>query len=285
MFEKADVLLIPGVDEVLDEFNGSEGGFKLVFKCNVGGQLNAVKVTKVANGKKGVNQEVVGRLRRELDLLGALSSPYLPKLGKLPVQRVDKEGDVYIAYSEEFIDGADVCELTETGVFSDIEQTKKLIHDVSSGIQIYWNHNKTVHRDIKPANIRFSSQSGDFILIDAGIAYVRDVTTITPTGQLSPRTPAYTSPEVIRGQRNFTFRTDLFSLGVVAYEALTGTHPYYVSGMRENELYEAILNRVEPAVSTLRSDVPKELSDLVGKMLMKRQHQRPGRISDIISTL
>lgn len=285
MFEKGDALKIPGVEEVLNDFNGSDGGFKLVYKCRVAGEMNAVKLTKVANGKKGVNKGVLDRLRREINLLNALSSPFLPKLGKLPIQRVDKGDDVYIAYSEQFIDGADVCELIDTGYFSDVMQIKKLIHDVICGIEVYWNHNHTVHRDIKPANIRFSSQSGNYVLIDAGIAFVRDVTTITPTGFGSPRTPAYTSPEVIRGQRKFTFRTDLFSLGVVAYEAVTGKHPFYVNGMSDNELYDAILTQTEVPAKSLRRDLDQNISDLISRMLMKRPHQRPSRISDIIGLL
>ncbi len=282
MFDENDLRGIPGIESIETSFNGSAGGFKQVYACMVNGEKNAVKVTKVAD-RSSIDDIGLNRLRRELELLSALSSPYLPRLGDLPVQRFVKATSTFILYSEEFIDGADVCELIENGGFNDPAQVTKLLHDVCTAIQIYWAHDRTVHRDVKPANIRFSTGTSNYILIDAGIALVRDRTTITPTGHGSPRTPAYTAPEVLRGERNLSYRTDLFCLGVVAYEAATGQHPFLRPGMTTSQLDTAILTAVPDPISNFRTDLSQEVTDTIMKMMMKRPHQRPNNLSDIIN--
>lgn len=282
MFEQSDLNSIPGIEAVQASFNGSDGGFKQVYACTVNGKKNAVKVTKVAD-RNGVNDTTIQRLRRELDLLGALTSPYLPKLGDLPVQRFDKDGSVFIIYSEDFIEGADVSELIANHTFNDPAKITKLIHDVCSALKIYWGHQQTIHRDVKPANIRFSNISSDFILIDAGIALIKERTTITPSGQGSPRTPSYTAPEIIKSDRNISFRTDLFCLGIVAYEAATGEHPFLQPSMTINQLYDAILKNEPAPIADSRTDLPPEVDSLIMKMLRKRPHQRPNSLDAIIN--
>lgn len=281
MFDLDDLRQIPGIEDIDESFQGSPGGFKLVFACTVNGNKNAVKVTKVADGAY-FNDILLERLRRELQLLGSLSSPFLPKLGNLTIQRYRKERSTFIVYSEEFIEGADVNELIKKGAFSKPSMISKLIHDVCSAIQLYWKHKETVHRDVKTGNIRLSTSSKNFILLDPGIALIRKRTRITPTGHGSPRTDAYTSPEVINGVRSLSYRSDLFSLGIVAYESATNTHPFLRNNMTTSQLYDAIL-RTEPAsILEQRVDVSPEINQLIMKMLNKRPHQRPNDLNEII---
>ena len=281
MFDDSDLRLIPGIESIEASFNPSDSGFKQVYACTVNGKKNAVKVTKVAD-RSGLDEGRINRLRRELELLSALSSPYLPKLGDLPVQQYRKSDSAFIVYSEEFIEGEDVSELVEQDFFADPTKVTQLIHDVCSAIKIYWSHERTVHRDVKPANIRYSTTTNKFILIDAGIALVRDRTTITPSGHGSPRTPCYAAPEVIRNERNISYRTDLFCLGIVAYEAALRQHPFMRQNMSRQQIEDAILT-VDPAnISDQRQDLPAPVSSIIMKMLRKRPHQRPISLDDII---
>lgn len=281
MFTSDDLLKVKGIQSVSKTFNGSHGGFKQVFLCKVDGVDTAVKVTKIADANS-IQDITLKRLQRELELLSELNSNYLPKFGTLPIQTFSKDSEKYIIYSEQFIDGADVCELMLSNFFKKTENVTRLVHDVVSAIQIYWNHNRTVHRDIKPANIRHSKKSNDFILIDAGIALIRDRTTITPTGNSSPRTPIYTSPEVVKQERNLSFKTDLFSLGIVLYEACVGKHPFYQPGMSQSEINDAIVNK-ELKITNELKNMPNDLGGLIIKMLEKRPHQRPNNLSAIIA--
>ncbi len=282
MLDDNDLLSIDGIESVDASFNNSDGGFKQVFKCLVDNKDNVVKITKVVD-RGGVDDIGIKRLKRELELMDSLSSPFLPELGDLPLQRFDKDGNTFIIYSEKFIEGSDVLELLRSDVFSDPQKIRKLIHDICSAVQQYWNNNETIHRDIKPGNIRFSNQDNNFILLDAGIAFIRKRTRITPSGHGSPGTPLYISPEIIKHNRNLSFRTDLFSLGVVVYEASTGQHPFYQRGMNKTQLYDAILNNNPTSIHDLRDDLEAEVQNTIMKMIAKRPHSRPNNLSGIIN--
>ena len=84
-----------------------------------------------------------------------------------------------------------------------------------------------VHRDIKPSNIVFDSSDRP-VLIDLGIVYIPAFSSLTESLQESPKTPAYAAPEQFapRNTAIIDFRTDLFQIGLVLFEALTGTHPF-----------------------------------------------------------
>ena len=84
-----------------------------------------------------------------------------------------------------------------------------------------------VHRDIKPGNVVYNTDN-DPVLLDLGIAYFIDLTPITDAWGISPRTPRYAAPEQFELRRlaRIDFRTDLFLIGLVAFEALTGFHPF-----------------------------------------------------------
>ncbi len=284
MIEDDDLMRIPGVERVWPEFNGSEGGFKSVFKAKVNGELEALKVLRIARGEN-IDDELLNRLKREIELLGSIRSDFLPKLGHLPIYRYKKGNDSFVIYSEKFIEGSDVQELIKQGFFQDKKMIYKLSVEVMKAIEAYWDHDEIVHRDVKPANIRYSNDTKKFILLDAGIAYIRKKTSLTPSGHSSPRTPIYTSPEQIKNDRNLSFRTDLFCLGVVIYESAVKRHPFYQNGMSISEINDSILNKKPQELHIIDQKIPVELSSLVSQMIEKRPHQRPNKLSSIIERL
>jgi serine/threonine-protein kinase len=134
---------------------------------------------------------------------------------------------------------------------------------------------RIVHRDVRPANILYDRATQRVLLADFGIASVVDVATIghritLPGEQLGH--PSYTSPEQLQGEP-VTERADVFSLGVVAFEILTGELPFPA-----NNVAAAITARMsgQPRrVQELRPDVPADLDELVSRCLARRYEHRP----------
>ena len=128
-----------------------------------------------------------------------------------------------------------------------------------------------VHRDIKPANILTAGVNAgalDIKVSDFGAAQLTgsDVTQVSGVGS-----PAYMSPEQVRGDE-VDFRTDMFSLGGVLYHLLTGRRPF--EGTGTYELVNGILNTRPAAPSSLRADVPSELDKVVARALGKTRDER-----------
>ena len=127
-----------------------------------------------------------------------------------------------------------------------------------------------IHRDIKPENILLSA--GHSMLADFGIARAIDlagVRQLTRTGTGSPGTPAYMSPEQLMGDRELDGRSDIYSLGCVLYEMLTGKPPF-----TGKEGFVKRFTETAPTVSSVRRDVPPWVDRVVGTALERAQNDR-----------
>ncbi|MGB9429748.1 MAG: serine/threonine-protein kinase [Gammaproteobacteria bacterium] len=132
----------------------------------------------------------------------------------------------------------------------------------------YAHHKGLVHRDIKPGNILMTAES-DVRIVDFGVAHMAG----NEAGQLKGLvgSPSYMAPEQMRQQPS-TVQTDLYSLGVVMYELLTGKRPFY--GDNLSRLVHQIIYATPPPVHRLRPDVPVVLEDIVQKALDKDAARR-----------
>ena len=138
---------------------------------------------------------------------------------------------------------------------------------------------KTIHRDVKPGNVMLGTD-GTVKLLDFGLAKVADVTIAGPG--MTPGTLAYMSPEQARGDP-VDQRTDLWSLGVVFYEMLTGTRPF--RGASEDALFQAILHDEPEPISQQRPETPEPLRRIVERLLRKDPDARYGRAEDLLADL
>jgi TolB-like protein/Tfp pilus assembly protein PilF len=136
-----------------------------------------------------------------------------------------------------------------------------------------------VHRDLKPANIILTPRGPK--ILDFGIASARDTARLTETTAIAG-TPAYMSPEQLRGQVPDN-RSDLWSLGVVLYQALTDELPF--AGDRFEVVANAILNDTPAAASSKRRVIPAELDFILAKLLRKDPAHRYARAEDLLSDL
>jgi eukaryotic-like serine/threonine-protein kinase len=138
-----------------------------------------------------------------------------------------------------------------------------------------------IHRDIKPENILLSG--GHAIVADFGIARAIDVAGVqqlTRTGMGGPGTPAYMSPEQLMGDRQLDGRSDIYSLGCVLYEMLTGKPPFAGKEGFVKRFIEAA-----PRPSSIRKEVPLWLDEVVAKTLARDPDERFGRADDLVRAL
>jgi len=134
---------------------------------------------------------------------------------------------------------------------------------------LHYAHSRgVVHRDIKPSNILLT-QDGDVRLVDFGIAIVTDSDVSRLEGVAG--SPAYMSPEQVQG-REIGPRSDLYSLGAVMYEMLSGLRPFR-AGALGKLLKQIVSDKVEP-LRTIRPEIPEELDALVARMLEKEPDKR-----------
>lgn len=144
---------------------------------------------------------------------------------------------------------------------------------------------RLIHRDIKPGNIWLEDRTDGVRvrLLDFGLAWSAALEPALTGQGLLIGTPAYMSPEQAAGQRDLDHRSDLFSLGTVLYEMLTGQIPF--RGETNQSILTAIAQVRPLAPAVLRQDIPESLSELVIKLIRKHPEERPQSAADVVRHL
>jgi serine/threonine protein kinase len=160
-----------------------------------------------------------------------------------------------------------------------LSEALNIAMQVGQGLQAA-HENGIVHRDIKPANIMVTQQ-GQARIMDFGLAQLTDRTKLTATG-MRLGTPAYMSPEQTEG-KSAGRRTDIWSLGVVLYEMVTGRLPF--AGEMDAAVAYAILHTEPEPPTALRSGLPVELDRIVAKALAKDPAESYQHVEDMLVDL
>lgn len=275
--------LLPAITEVSTPFTG---GQKRVFPCVIDGVKYVVKVLGVPVPAEEVEppqedeertspiEEIFARAKREVDILAACDSPHLPKIGPIPLTRIDHNAQNLLVFSEEFIEGVTLTSLIVNGSKLSPKEVVNLGLDLNRAIGALWLKGK-VHRDIKPDNILRRTANGQFVLIDPGIAYDVAGTELTQPGNLW-RTAGYIAPELINlaTRRDADSRSDFFLVGTVMYRAASGVHPFGENRAQEDQIIGRILTHQQPRISTLFPDFPICLDEIIERLLSKQKHGR-----------
>ena len=168
----------------------------------------------------------------------------------------------------EYIEGPELRTLLLPGKPLTVQRALSIAAQVAEGLA-YAHERGVVHRDIKPANIMVP-ESGPVKITDFGIARMRSSNVQTQTGMMMG-SPKYMSPEQVIGKRA-DHRSDIFSLGVILYEMLTGAAPF--TGESVNAVMYQIVNFVPPAPSAINPAAPAALDMIVGRMIAKALDER-----------
>jgi serine/threonine protein kinase/CHASE2 domain-containing sensor protein len=172
----------------------------------------------------------------------------------------------YIAM--EFLKGKDLLDFCKDGNLLPVPRVVSITARVAEALA-YAHRQNVVHRDIKPANIMYEHASDTVKVTDFGIARITD-SSKTKTG-LVLGTPSFMSPEQLAGKK-VDGRSDLYSLGVMLFQMLTGVLPFRGESMAE--LMYKISNEDAADVRTLRPDIPENLANMVALSLSKRPETR-----------
>jgi hypothetical protein len=203
------------------------------------------------------------RAEREVEAATRLRHPRC--LRALALERDDRH--VYVAY--EYVAGRTLREALRRGELDDaaaVEATAQVLEALAHA------HGKgVVHRDVKPANVMLEEDEGVSVrVLDFGLAQLEEADTLTAAGDV-PGTLAYIAPERLAG-REATGAADVWSVGVLLWEALAGRHPF--SAVSPVETARRI-GAGAPPLATLRPDLPRRLTDAVDAMLSLAPSKRP----------
>ncbi len=212
------------------------------------------------------------RLLREAQAAAALQHPNI-----CTVYEIDEaDGRAFIAMA--YLEGRNLAQRNADGPF-DISEALDIVIQVAQGLEEA-HENDIVHRDIKSANIMLTNK-GQAVIMDFGLAYLAGGSRIT-RNELTLGTTAYMSPEQAAGEA-LDRRTDLWSLGVVLYEMLTGRLPF--RGHYADAIIYSIANEDPDPVTSLRSGIPLALERIVEKALAKRPAERYQHADDLLADL
>ena len=182
----------------------------------------------------------------------------------------------------ELIEGENLEVHTERNGALDIKLAFKCATSIADALTYAWNTKRLAHRDIKPENIIFNKNS-EFKLADLGLAKAYNEGT-SESEDDTMATPAYASPEVIRGERDkIGYRSDMYSFGATLYQLFTGKPPF--EGSDPMEICDKQLNEQPKPLIGVNPRLPSRLSMLVDKLMEKAQKKRPETWDDVLTEL
>jgi len=205
------------------------------------------------------------RFRREARIAARLAHPHI-----LPLHTFGEVGglDYYVMG---YVHGESLAKTLEVQGALPANEARRILRELADAID-YAHRQGVIHRDIKPANVLIEDESGRALLADFGLAKSRGSDDgLTYTG-VALGTPLYMSPEQAAGSRDVDGRSDIYSLGILAYAMLAGREPF--SGVSVQEILYKHLTEPPPLLRTRMPDVPEDLEAAVMRCLAKDPAER-----------
>ncbi len=247
------------------------GGMGVVYKAE-DTRLDRIVALKFLPKHLSFDADAKARFEREAKSASALDHPNICTIFEIG----EYEGQTFIAMA--YYDGETLEATIEKGAVSE-EKALDFAIQIAEGLS--QAHAKgIIHRDVKPANVVVTGQ-GTVKLLDFGLAKVIERTQLTKEGA-SPGTIAYMSPEQARGD-NIDLRTDLWALGTVMYEMLTGQRPF--RGVYDQAVIYGILNEEPPSIADSAPDTSAALILIVNKLLSKDPEDRYQAAGEVLVDL
>jgi serine/threonine-protein kinase len=240
------------------------GGMSVVYRAR-DRRLNRPVAIKVLPPELAHDPAIRARFTREAQTSAQLSHAHI-----VPIYDVgEREGIAFFVMA--IVTGGNLATLITREPRQPIEEVRRLLCEVADALA-YAHLRGVIHRDIKPDNILLDESTGRALVTDFGIARAIEASTrLTVTG-IAVGTPAYMSPEQAVGDREIDGRSDLYSLGVLGYQMLTGRLPFNAG----NSMALLLKHVAEPPapIVELRPDAPRTLRESIERALMKSPEDR-----------
>ena len=268
------------------------GGYQVIELAGVGGmgvvykaqhpKLKRLVAIKLLPVHRWTGPAAVARFEREMEVIGALDHPNIVRASDAG----DEAGMHFLVM--DFVDGFDLSRLVRRTGPLPIADACEIIRQAAQGLA-HVHEAGLVHRDIKPSNVMVT-RDGRVKILDLGLAmlgeqYLEGEDNLTTIGQLMG-TLDYMAPEQAADSHQVDARADVYSLGATLFQLVTGQAPY--GGSRYNSLLKKVLalaNAPVPSAKTMRSELPAELEEIIGKCLAKDPNQRFATVDDVAVAL
>jgi serine/threonine protein kinase/tetratricopeptide (TPR) repeat protein len=249
-----------------------EGGMGTVYKAK-DRELDRLVALKVIRPEYANHPETIRRFKQELILARQVTHRNVIRIFDLGI------ADSFKFITMDYVEGRDLSKiLSDKGRFS-VSDGCDIVRQICSGLEAAHSEG-VVHRDLKPQNIMLDAQ-GRVFLMDFGLARSMELVGMTRTGALIG-TPTYMSPEQARGEKA-DVRTDVFALGVIFYELLTGKRPY-----KDEPMMATLVRRTKELAtppSQVDASIPQPISDIVMKCLQIKTDLRYQSAEEILRDL
>lgn len=251
-----------------------QGGMGMVFR-GYDSALHRVVAVKVLAPRLAASRRARKQFLREARSAAAINHPNVVTIHAVDVQR----GKPYLVM--ECIPGRSLRERIREGPRLTPEEVLRISLQIASGLNAA-HAQGVIHRDIKPANIMLEDQVERVKITDFGLALAGLQASEVASLEAIVGTPAYMSPEQVRGEV-LDPRSDLFSLGSVMYAMVAGLSPF--QGAHPLDTVRRVADEEPVPLSRLAPSMPKELTDLVMRLLSKNPAQRPGSASEVAEAI
>jgi len=257
-----------------------QGGFAAVFRAH-DNTLNRDVAVKVLDVELAPSHNVAERFLHEAQTVARLEHPHI-----VPIYKVGRQKEIFYIIMR-CIDGPSLSQLLDTQKKLSIGDAARISRQVADALAYAHSHD-IVHRDIKPDNILLD-KSGHVLVTDFGIAKAAQAAQAATPG--SPRltgegvivgTPQYMSPEQASDD-SLDGRSDIYSLGIVLYEMLTGSPPF--DGDSSAAILAQQLTEAPEPIRRHRPDVPEEMAVVLDRMLQKDRGKRFQMASEVSRAL
>ena len=279
----------------LEKLLGKGGMSKVYLASDTRLANRAVAVKIMTNYSAANNQSLIKRFMRELQVISQLKSPNIVQVtdsGLTPEEKPFQGSPFYVM---EYFEGRTLSELLQQSSSLSVNQAIRIMLQVCTGLSEA-HKNGIIHRDLKPDNI-FLVSGGAFgeeaKILDFGIAKIieteeRQHTQVTQHGSFIG-TYRYASPEQCKGVANIDRRTDIYSLGIILYEILSGKNPYNIDAHHTTQgEWIACHIRAEPQPLSSHQhiqDLPDKLEQIVMKCLCKSREERFENLEELTQAL
>ena len=222
------------------------------------------------------------RSLREIQIEKDLNLSMVPKIYETGT--IEYEGTETVYIIEQKVKGTELRKVLESGKRFSLEEAVTFLEQGLEFIACIENKG-IVHRDIKPENI-IRADDGRIFFLDFGIARILGADSLTRTGaMMGPHTPGYAAPEQFNNlKKEIDSRADIFSLGVVTYECITGKNPFREGSINALEVLQKT-ETITPVQYSIKGDTQSQFMALLGAMMGKYPSRRPRTAKQAIDWL